>query len=70
MASVEDWLSNGKLRLSWGATGNNRVTDFASMGQMLSKIAYEYPFGNSYHTAYKLAVLENRNLKWETTDPD
>ena len=68
MAPFEDWLSNGKLRLGWGATGNNRVSDFASLGQMTSKIAFEYPFGNSYQTAYKLTGLENKNLKWETTE--
>lgn len=64
----ESWLSNGKLRLSWGQTGNNRVTDFASYARMGGGIANEYSFNDSYNYGYVYSALANKNLKWETTE--
>jgi hypothetical protein len=37
-----DWLSKLKLRASYGATGNNRITDFAFVDLLYSA---NYPFG-------------------------
>lgn len=62
------WLSNGKLRLSWGTTGNNRVSDFASYAQLYSNVDTEYSFGNAYAPGYIYGALPNKNLKWETTE--
>lgn len=57
-------LSNGKLRLSWGQTGNsnigNRAVSYYSTG-------YEYAFGNVQSTGVYLRQLGNPSLKWETT---
>ncbi|MBO4942892.1 MAG: TonB-dependent receptor [Muribaculaceae bacterium] len=64
MSTVKDWLSNGKLRVSWGQTGN------ASIG---NRVASEYGpgtkfnIGNSLATGYLLTQLGNNKLKWETT---
>ncbi|WP_354003117.1 SusC/RagA family TonB-linked outer membrane protein [Coprobacter tertius] len=63
-----DWLNNGKLRLSWGQTGNNRVSDYAYMGSITPSMTYEYPFGETYYPGFRLTAIENPNLKWETTD--
>lgn len=61
------WWNNGKLRLSWGITGNNRVSDFASYSTIYSGTSSEYTFGNSYVPGYYIDTLGNENLKWETT---
>lgn len=64
MEGTQGWLSNGKLRLSWGQTGNSSIGN---------RIASEYApatkfnIGNTLHTGYALSQLGNNNLKWETT---
>ena len=68
LEKASSWLSNGKLRLSWGMTGNNRVGDFAALAKLYSNITTEYVFNNSYYPGYALSALANKDLKWETTD--
>ena len=68
LEKASSWLSNGKLRLSWGMTGNNRVGDFAALAKLYSSITTEYVFNNSYYPGYALSALANKDLKWETTD--
>lgn len=57
-------LSNGKLRLSWGQTGNsnigNRAVSYYSTG-------YTNGFGGTETTGVYLAQMGNLDLKWETT---
>ncbi|WP_418992622.1 SusC/RagA family TonB-linked outer membrane protein [Alistipes sp.] len=60
-------LSNLKLRVSWGLTGNNRVPEYAWRTQMNALEGSEYPFDNSNTTGYVITNLGNRDLKWETT---
>ena len=67
LKGASDWLSSGKIRLSWGKTGNNRVSDFAAYAKLNSNVTTEYPFGNSYYPGYALASIGNPDLKWETT---
>lgn len=75
-AMRKDWLSNGKLRLSWGMTGNNRVGEYDYYAQMdMLKSASgtnsstAYPFeGNSTNVGVAPITLANQDLKWETTD--
>lgn len=59
-----DWLSNGKLRLSFGQTGNsnvgNRAVSYFATG-------YNNEFGGTKHVGVYLAQLGNPDLKWETT---
>lgn len=58
------WLSNGKLRLSYGETGNsnvgNKAISYYSTG-------YNNEFGGTKHVGVYLAQLGNPDLKWETT---
>lgn len=68
MESVSDWMSNGKLRLSWGRTGNNRVADFASLAKIASNANDEYSFGDAYQPGFAITSLANNDLKWETTE--
>ncbi|MBR1630312.1 MAG: TonB-dependent receptor [Paludibacteraceae bacterium] len=69
MANASEWLSNLKLRLSYGTAGNNNVD--------LGYLHYEYtssPVTNSAYggTVWTLGgensnILANPDLKWETT---
>lgn len=61
-----NWLTDGKLRLSYGSTGNNRVSDYASYSTMT--LGEYYPAGGSPSTAIRQNTAGNKNLTWETTD--
>ena len=67
------WLSNGKLRLSWGMTGNNRTStpyDFYSQISTLpgDQSSYDYVFGGKNIAGYYPSNMANERLKWETTE--
>lgn len=62
------FISNSKLRLSYGSTGNNRVGNYDAYSGLSFPIANSYSFNNA--TPSKGAIiggLGNDNLKWETT---
>jgi TonB-linked SusC/RagA family outer membrane protein len=61
------FMQDGKIRASWGVTGNNRVTDFASYFQITSHPSFKYYFGNNEIKGAAIATLGNNNLKWEET---
>ncbi len=68
-----EWLSNAKLRFSWGQTGNNRTTtpyDFYSQIATLpqSPNSVDYIFNGQYVQGYFPSNMANDNLKWETTE--
>lgn len=62
-----DFMQDGKIRASWGVTGNNRVTDFASYFQITSHPRYKYYFGDNEIKGSAIATLGNNQLKWEET---
>ncbi|QZT37609.1 TonB-dependent receptor [Halosquirtibacter xylanolyticus] len=57
-------LSNGKLRVSYGVSGNNRIPNYAYMPTMG---AVSYGMGNVYTSAMAQQRLANPDLKWEAT---
>lgn len=62
------FISNAKLRTSFGVTGNNRVSDFGYLPNII--LGTYYPFGSSTTSsspAYYQGRLGNENLKWEST---
>ncbi|WP_345953991.1 TonB-dependent receptor [Mucilaginibacter sp. PAMB04168] len=62
-------ISDGKLRVSYGLTGNNRVTDFPYQTQMIiSYNPYAYTFGNGIISGAVPGSPSNEDLKWETTE--
>ena len=68
-----DWISNGKLRASWGYTGNNRTnTPYDFYSKMIvssgSGDSFDYVFDSLPMPGYYLGSVANRNLKWETTE--
>lgn len=66
------WLKNGKLRLTWGLTGNNRTTtpyDYYYQISVLpgSQNTYDYVFNGQIVSGYFPGNMSNDKLKWETT---
>jgi len=63
-----DFLSNAKLRASYGLTGNNRVSDFAYMASLTLPVGADYSFNNGTPSPGVVPTeMGNDNLKWETT---
>jgi TonB-linked SusC/RagA family outer membrane protein len=62
-----DFLSNLKLRLSWGNSGNTAIDEYATLGA-LGK--YIYYFGENEQSAvgYLPTELANTQLGWEKTE--
>ena len=58
-----EWLSNLKLRLSYGVTGNNSVGNYATR-QFISSPVY-YPFSNTYQQGFYPGSPVNKDLQWE-----
>ncbi|MCM1066242.1 MAG: TonB-dependent receptor [Muribaculaceae bacterium] len=61
------WLSSGKLRLGVGTTGNNRVTDYASLTSLVISPTSGYSVNNAPLKGVVPSALGNSDLKWETT---
>ena len=61
------FISDLKVRASYGKTGNNRVSDFAYLPAIKLPIASNYSYGNGYVYGADLSALGNPDLKWETT---
>ncbi|WP_162946437.1 SusC/RagA family TonB-linked outer membrane protein [Chitinophaga barathri] len=59
------FISNAKLRTSFGVTGNNRVSDFGYLPNII--LGTYYPIGASSLPAYYQGRLGNEKLKWEST---
>ena len=73
----QSWINDMKLRASWGATGNQAISNYARYGLY----AATYGGGRNESTAYDLALegsgifpsgyratqAQNNDLKWETT---
>ncbi len=66
------WLSSGKLRSSWGQTGNNRTsTPYDFYDQMSTSpdnsASNDYVFNGAIVPGYYASQIANDDLKWETT---
>ena len=69
MKSTQNWLSNLKLRLSYGTAGNNRISSGLidptyALGTATDKTPF---FGETASTILDMSKLYNPDLKWETT---
>ncbi len=63
-----DFIHDAKLRVSYGVTGNNRVSDFSYRTSLYMPVASAYSFGGL--TPNRSMVpnrLGNSQLKWENT---
>jgi len=67
------WLSNGKLRASWGLTGNNRTTTpydyYSQIATLPGHVeSYDYVFNGQIVSGYYPSNMSNEKLRWETTE--
>ena len=72
MKGTQNWLSNLKLRASYGEAGNNRISNSAFMRAYFpshSNYLQSNIFPNIYTTSDDptIIILSNADLKWETT---
>lgn len=63
MKSTQNWLSNLKLRLSYGVTGNAGAAEYATMATSLTGIIGFQDNGEAYSTYGR--NVANLNLGWE-----
>jgi TonB-linked SusC/RagA family outer membrane protein len=61
------FLSDAKIRASWGITGNNRVPEYGTYAKVDFPIASYYSINNVYAQGAVLAAMANPDLKWENT---
>lgn len=61
-----DWLSNLKLRFSYGFTGNNNVNPYSSINTL--DVQKYYNFGSTSANGWYAGSLSNANLGWEKTE--
>ncbi|TDE15421.1 TonB-dependent receptor [Dyadobacter psychrotolerans] len=61
-----NFLTDMKLRMSYGIAGNNRIGDFLYL-TLFSANASPYGAGETLTPGYKVNTLANLNLKWEKT---
>lgn len=68
MMPTHKWLSNMKLRFSWGKNGNENIGDFAYT--TLTSMGNDYYFGTSNikNHGSKANRLANPDLKWEESE--
>jgi TonB-linked SusC/RagA family outer membrane protein len=60
-----DWLTNLKIRGSWGKLGNQEIGNYPY--QSVLRLGYDYPFG-AMESGARQSALVNENITWETTE--
>lgn len=61
------FISDAKLRLSYGETGNNRIGDFSTYSTFIIEPMAAYAFNNSVVKGIIPMAIGNPGLKWEST---
>ena len=62
-----NWLSQLKLRYSYGSNGNRTVGRYATLAKVSSAVRYLYGDGGTAEMAQWITSLSNSDLKWEKT---
>ena len=70
MKDTNDWLTNLKLRASWGKNGNDNIGDFAYTTLTALGASSNYYYGRTATMTYgsKANRLANEDLKWEESE--
>jgi TonB-linked SusC/RagA family outer membrane protein len=64
----KDVINDGKLRVSYGTVGNNKVGDFSFLSQFGAlQNSAGYPINNNYVAGIVPFFYGNENITWETT---
>ncbi len=61
------FVSDAKLRISYGQTGNNRVGDFSTYSTFIIEPMAAYAFNNAVVKGIIPMAIGNPGLKWEST---
>ena len=63
------WMSNTKVKASWGKNGNQSLSPYGTLStvSMGKSGGYTYYFGGTPYFAQELSTLGNPMLGWETT---
>lgn len=64
MKGASSWLSNLKLRMSYGVSGNQGITPYQTQGSLTST---KYSFDDAEGLGMRPGELANQDLKWEKT---
>lgn len=67
MENTQDWLSNLKLRASWGVSGNAAISPYQTLSQLSSYDVF-YNVGGKDIAGRIPSQMGNSELKWETTN--
>ena len=59
---AEGWLSNGKIRVGWGQTGNSSIGGFKWGASTHRATAW---IGNAVHTGLRPRNIPNLDIRWE-----
>ena len=71
--SQEDFLKDSpvvtdlKLRVSYGITGNQAIPPYGSLARLASWYRYPYTNGSNLNIGFGISDIANPNLKWEST---
>ena len=60
-----DWLTDLKVRASYGVTGNNDIGNYTSLSNLATS---NYIFGNAIANGQVLAAFANADLGWEQSE--
>ena len=58
------WLSNFKIRASWGQTGNDAIGNYSSFGRLTNR---NYAYGGGLVFGFAPSDPDNPTISWETT---
>ena len=64
MADTQEWLSNLKLRASYGVTGNNTGIGYYDTQTVAYSTKFYYPFGGTYYNGFASPIID-KELQWE-----
>nr|WP_319398419.1 TonB-dependent receptor [uncultured Carboxylicivirga sp.] len=69
MDGTQNWLSNLKLRASYGVTGNAAVSPYQTLGNLSNTSAFPmyYDLDGTTYSANVPNSIANKELTWETT---
>lgn len=61
-----DWVSNLKLKVSWGRLGNQNIGNYPY--QSVYELGQNYPFGENFSQGAAIKTATDPTIKWEETE--
>lgn len=62
-----DFVTELKVRGSWGVTGSQAISPYGTLAQIASNVNYPYNGNNTTDIGFNIIRAANPNLKWEST---